>query len=240
MDLLRLLNPQEFEGSSYRFVRKGSWGRWSTTFSISESTTYNGLNVVKVYFAARSKSRYGQRMVTAAFCNSFSGIFRRESSLPEIINFSASSVPILQLGILGEGSERAVIERLQFELHPPTANHSAGFCSSSSLWRKQRQTCVNMDLKTHAVERPRAERSFGGIDLQRVMVLPSSTAKIGQSEYDILNNVAPRTYQGTGTTSPSKQVDGAMSIYMRDVAHRARRLSGADQHRFARMGIAAY
>jgi len=48
------------------------------------------------------------------------------------------------------------------------------------------------------------------------MVLPSGTAKIGQSEYDILNNVAPHTIEELDNI-PIKQVDGAM-IYMRDVA----------------------
>src|SRR3979411_95496 len=47
-------------------------------------------------------------------------------------------------------------------------------------------------------------------------VLPSGTAKIGQSEYDILNNVAPHTIEELNNI-PIKQVDGAM-IYMRDVA----------------------
>jgi multidrug efflux pump subunit AcrB len=48
------------------------------------------------------------------------------------------------------------------------------------------------------------------------LVLPSGTAKIGQSEYDILNNIAPRTIEELNNV-PIKQVNGAM-IYMRDVA----------------------
>jgi multidrug efflux pump subunit AcrB len=48
------------------------------------------------------------------------------------------------------------------------------------------------------------------------MVLPSGTAKIGQSEYDVLNNVAPHTIEELNNI-PIKQVNGAM-IYLRDVA----------------------
>src|SRR3981189_791915 len=56
---------------------------------------------------------------------------------------------------------------------------------------------------------------LGALTAQSI-VLPSGTAKIGQSEYDILNNVAPHTIEELNDI-PIKQVDGAM-IYMRDVA----------------------
>src|SRR5262249_17831304 len=54
------------------------------------------------------------------------------------------------------------------------------------------------------------------VNLQN-LVLPSGTAKIGQFEYDVGINAAPRTVQELNNL-PVKQV-GNTTIYLRDVAH---------------------
>jgi len=74
---------------------------------------------------------------------------------------------------------------------------------------------VNMDQRLMQSKGLSPSDVLGALTAQS-MVLPSGTAKIGQSEYDILNNVAPHTIEELNKI-PIKQVDGAM-IYMRDVA----------------------
>ena len=54
------------------------------------------------------------------------------------------------------------------------------------------------------------------VNLQN-LVLPSGTAKIGQFEYDVTLNGAPRIVQELNDL-PVKQV-GNSTIYLRDVAH---------------------
>lgn len=67
-----------------------------------ESTTYNGEDVVKIYLQPGASVDTANAQVTAA-----SQFILRQlppgEQPPEIINFSASSVPILQLGISGNG-----------------------------------------------------------------------------------------------------------------------------------------
>ena len=67
-----------------------------------ESTTYNGEVVVKVFLQPGASLDTANAQVTAA-----SQYLLKQlppgTLPPEIINFSASSVPILQLGISGEG-----------------------------------------------------------------------------------------------------------------------------------------
>jgi multidrug efflux pump subunit AcrB len=74
---------------------------------------------------------------------------------------------------------------------------------------------VNIDQRLMQAKGISPSDVLGALSAQS-LVLPSGTAKIGQSEYDILNNIAPRTIEELNNV-PIKQVDGAM-IYMRDVA----------------------
>src|SRR4029450_11131016 len=57
---------------------------------------------------------------------------------------------------------------------------------------------------------------MNAVNLQN-LVLPSGTAKIGQFEYDVNINGAPRTVEQLNDI-PIKQV-GTSTIYLRDVAH---------------------
>ena len=67
-----------------------------------ESTSYNGVSVVKIYLQPGASLDLANAQVVAV------GQFSLRSlppaiQPPEIINFSASSVPILQLGLSGQG-----------------------------------------------------------------------------------------------------------------------------------------
>src|SRR6201994_498747 len=68
----------------------------------TESTSYNGVAVVKVFLQPGASLDTANAQITAA-----SQYLLRQLPPgilpPEIINFSASSVPILQLGVSGEG-----------------------------------------------------------------------------------------------------------------------------------------
>jgi multidrug efflux pump subunit AcrB len=80
---------------------------------------------------------------------------------------------------------------------------------------KERQIMINMDQKLMQAKRIAPSDVLNAMMAQSA-VLPSGTAKIGQSEYDILNNVAPRTVEELNNV-PIKQINNAM-IYMRDVS----------------------
>ena len=61
------------------------------------------------------------------------------------------------------------------------------------------------------------------------LILPSGTSKIGQFEYDVDLNGSPQTVAELNDL-PIKTV-GNTTIYIRDVALRARWISAANQHR---------
>jgi multidrug efflux pump subunit AcrB len=207
------LNPEEFEGRVTLPYEKVLTTLVDNINHI-ESTTYNGVDVVKVYLQPGASLDTANAQVTAA-----SQFILRQlppgAQPPEIINFSASSVPILQLGISGKGLNEQQLNDYSSNFIRPQLITVPGAVIPSPYGGKQRQIMVNMDQRLMQAKGVSPSDVLGALTAQST-VLPSGTAKIGQSEYDILNNVAPRTIEELNNV-PIKQVNGAM-IYMRDVA----------------------
>src|SRR5271163_683730 len=207
------LNPEEFEGRITLPYEKVLTTLVDNINHI-ESTTYNGVDVVKVYLQPGASLDTANAQVTAA-----SQFILRQLPVgaqpPEIINFSASSVPILQLGISGKGLNEQQLNDYSLNFIRPQLITVPGAVIPSPYGGKQRQIMINMDQRLMQAKGISPSDVLGALTAQSA-VLPSGTAKIGQSEYDVLNNVAPHTIEELNNV-PIKQVDGAM-IYMRDVA----------------------
>src|ERR1700693_310302 len=207
------LNPEEFEGRVTLPYEKVLTTLVDNIQHI-ESTTYNGLNVVKVYLQPGASLDTANAQVTAASQDIIKQL-PVGAQPPQIINFSASSVPILQLGVSGKGLNEQQLNDYSLNFIRPQLITVPGAVVPSPYGGKQRQIMINMDQRLMQAKGVAPSDVLGALTAQS-MVLPSGTAKIGQSEYDILNNVAPRTIEELNNI-PIKQVDGAM-IYMRDVA----------------------
>ena len=207
------LNPEEFEGRVTLPYEKVLTTLVDNINHI-ESTTYNGVDVVKVYLQPGASLDTANAQVTAASQYIIKQL-PPGAQPPEIINFSASSVPILQLGISGKGLNEQQLNDYSLNFIRPQLITVPGAVIPSPYGGKQRQIMINMDQRLMQAKGISPSDVLGALTAQSA-VLPSGTAKIGQSEYDILNNVAPRTIEELNNV-PIKQVDGAM-IYMRDVA----------------------
>src|ERR1700684_213440 len=95
------LNPEDLETRLTTPFEKGLTTLVDNIQHI-ESTTYNGTSVVKIYLQPGASLDRANSQVVAA--SEFMLRFLPPATLPpEIINFSASSVPILQLGLSGQG-----------------------------------------------------------------------------------------------------------------------------------------
>jgi multidrug efflux pump subunit AcrB len=95
------LNPEEVEGRLTTPFEKVVTTLVDNIEHI-ESTTYNGQSVVKIYLQPGASLDTANAQVTAV--SQFELRQLPPGTLPpEIINFSASSVPILQLGVSGKG-----------------------------------------------------------------------------------------------------------------------------------------
>ena len=207
------LNPEEVEGRITEPYEKVLTTLVDNIQHI-ESITYNGQSVVKVYLQPGASLDTANAQVTAA-----SQFVLRQLPPgilpPEIINFSASSVPILQLGISGNGLSETQLNDYATNFVRPQLVTVPGAVVPSPYGGKQPQVTVNMD-QAAMQSKDIAPSDILNTLLQQNVVMPSGTIKVGQSEYDVRTNGAPRTLKDLAGL-PIKQVSGT-TIYLRDVA----------------------
>ncbi len=179
-----------------------------------ESTSYNGVSVVKIFLQPTASLDTANAQVTAA-----SQYLLRQLPPgilpPEIINFSASSVPILQLGVSGNGLNEQQLSDLANNTVRPALVTVPGAVLPQPYGGKQPQISVSMDQAKMQSKGVSPGDLLSAMTAQNV-VMPSGTAKIGDSEYDVRTNAAPHTIDELSML-PIKVVNGAM-VYVRDVA----------------------
>ncbi len=207
------MNPEELAGRLTTPYEKALTSLVDNIQHI-ESTTYNGTAVVKVFLQPGSSLATANAQVTAA-----SQFMLRQlppgTLPPEIINFSASSVPVLQLGISGDGLSETQLNDYATNYIRTQLITVPGAVVPSPYGGKQRQITVNMDQAAMQSKGVAPGDVLNALAQQSV-VMPSGTIKIGQSEYDVRTNGSPRTVERLANI-PIKQVNGT-TIYLRDVA----------------------
>ncbi|MGD0741604.1 MAG: efflux RND transporter permease subunit, partial [Terracidiphilus sp.] len=184
------LDPEELEGRLTSPYEKALTTLVDNIQHI-ESTTYNGEAIVKVYLQPGASLDTANAQVTAA-----SQTLLRQlppGTLPPlIINFSASSVPILQLGISGEGLSESQLNDYATNFIRTQLITVPGAVVPFPYGGKIRQISVNMDQAAMQSKGIAPADVLNALARQSV-VMPSGTIKIGQSEYDVRTNGAPRT-----------------------------------------------
>ncbi len=207
------LNPEELEGRLTTPYEK-TLTTLVDNIEHTESTTIAGVVVVKIYLQP------GASLDTANAQVSSSSQFVLKSLPPgilppQIIEFSASTVPILQLGLSGRGLSEQQLNDLGLNFIRPQLVTVPGAVVPNVYGGKQRSIMLNLNPKMLQA------KGLSPIDVLNAMgsqniVLPGGTAKIGQNEYDIHINAAPITIAGIANL-PIRQVNGT-TIYMHDVA----------------------
>ncbi len=207
------LNPEELEGRLTTPYEKAITTLVDNVEHI-ESTTYNGAAVIKIYLQPGASLDTANAQITAAsqyLIKSLPpGILP-----PQIINFSASSVPILQLGVSGRDMTEQNLNDIAQNLVRPQLVVVPGAEVPLPYGGKQREILINMDQGEMQAKGIAPGDLLDAVGRQNV-VMPSGTIKIGQSEYDVRTNGTPDTIEALGGI-PLKQVNGT-TIYLRDVA----------------------
>jgi multidrug efflux pump subunit AcrB len=179
-----------------------------------ESTTLNGQVIVKIYLQPGASLDTANAQVSAA-----SEFELKQLPVgvlpPQIINFSASSVPIVQLGLSGNGLSEQQLNDIGLNTIRSQLVSVPGAVIPNVYGGRQRSIMLNLDPKRLQAEGLSPNDVLNALNNQNV-VEPSGTAKIGSAEYDIRFNSAPTTIQGIANL-PLKQVNGA-TVYIKDVA----------------------
>ncbi len=208
------LNPEELEGRVTTPYEKALTTLVDNIQHI-ESTTYNGAAVVKIYLQPGASLDTANAQVTAA-----SQYMLRQLPPgilpPEIINFSASSVPILQIGLSGKNLSEQQLNDIATNTVRTQLVTIPGAVVPLPYGGKEREIIINMNQAAMQSKGIAPGEILNAVALQNV-VMPAGTIKIGQSEYDVRPNGAPRTIAELNEL-PVKQVNGT-TIYLRDVAN---------------------
>ena len=207
------LNPEELEGRLTTPYEKTLTVLVDNIEHI-ESTTIAGQVVIKIFLQPGASLDTANAQVSSAsqftLRNLPPGILP-----PQIINFSASSVPILQLGLSGQGLSEQQLNDLGLNFIRPALTTIPGAVIPNVYGGKQRTIMMNMDPKLLQAKGLAPADILNALTQQNV-VQPGGTAKIGSAEYDIRINSSPETLAGISDL-PIKQVNGT-TIYLHDVA----------------------
>jgi multidrug efflux pump subunit AcrB len=179
-----------------------------------ESTTYNGSAVIKIFLQPHTSVDRANAQVVGA--SQFAlRLLPPAVQPPEIINFSASSVPILQLGLSGKGLSEQQLNDLALNFVRTQLITVPGAVVPLPYGGKQRQVMINMDHNLMQARNVSPTDVLNAVNAQS-LVLPSGTVKLGENELDVRTNTEPRTVPELNDL-PIKQV-GSTTIYLRDVA----------------------
>ncbi len=207
------LSPEELEGRLTTPYEKALTTLVDNIEHV-ESTTLNGQAIIKVYLQQGASLDSANAQVSAA-----SEYLLRQLPPgilpPQIINFSASSVPILQLGLSGEGLTEEQLNDYGSNFIRPTLTTINGAVLPNVYGGKQRSVMVYIDPRRMQAKHLSPVDVINALASQNV-VEPGGTAKIGTAEYDVRLNSTPSTIEGLANL-PIRQVNGA-TVYMRDVA----------------------
>ena len=179
-----------------------------------EANSYNTYGIVKIFFHPSVNVATANAQVTA-ISQSLLKQMPAGTTPPLILNYSASTVPIIQLALSGKGLTEQNLADLGMNFVRPRLVTVQGAGIPWPFGGKSPQ--VMFDLDTAALE----SRGLTGLDVanalaEQNLITPVGSEKIGDYEYTVNLNSAPSTIPELGNL-PIKSVGGAM-VYMHDVA----------------------
>jgi multidrug efflux pump subunit AcrB len=179
-----------------------------------ESNSYDGVGVIKVFFQQGASPAQAVAQVTA-LSQTILKQLPPGTTPPLILQYSASTVPILQYAISSTTlSEQEIYDLTLNQVRVGLIN-VPGVGIPLPYGGKVKVVSVDLDLKALQANNIAPSDVVTAINLQNV-VFPSGTAKIGPTEYDVSLNTSPRLLNRLNDL-PIKYVEGTV-IYIRDVA----------------------
>jgi multidrug efflux pump subunit AcrB len=179
-----------------------------------ESTSYNGISIVKVFLQPGASVDAALAQITAA-SQTILRAMPPGMQPPLIIQYNASTVPILQYSF----SSPKMSEQQLFDVTANQVRIGLATTRGSMIpWPyggKTRVVSVDLDLPALKAKNLISQDVVNAINAQN-LILPSGTTKIGATEYDVAVDANPSLIDELNHL-PIKVVHGA-TIYLSDVA----------------------
>src|SRR6266513_929027 len=209
-----VMSPQDMAD---RIVTNSERGIYISVNNIEhmESQSVNGLGIIKVFFRPGTNVQGAIAQITAICQTTVRGL-PPGTTPPLVISYSASTTPIIQLGL----SSKTLPEQQLFDLGQNfLRNYLAtvpGGATPYPYGGKIRQVQVDLDLPKLQSYKLSPLDIVNAVNAQN-LILPTGTTKLGPLEYNVEMNGTPATI-GELNELPVKTTNGA-TLYMRDVAH---------------------
>ncbi|MCA0303523.1 MAG: efflux RND transporter permease subunit [Proteobacteria bacterium] len=179
-----------------------------------EGTSYTGVGIVKIFFQPGTDIRTANAQVTA-ISQTVLKQMPPNITPPLVLNYSAATVPIIQLALAGKGvSEQAVFDIAINTVRTPLVT-VPGAAIPFPFGGKFRQIQIDLDPAALQARGLSANDVANALAAQNLLT-PVGTQKIGGHEYAIQLNNAPTDFKALADL-PVFTANGAM-VYLRDVA----------------------
>ena len=198
--------------------RVTTYSQYAMSSSVSgiknmEAQTMNGLSVQKVYFQPDVNLDLAIAQIVSA-TNFIRVLMPPGIQAPVIVQFNASSVPVLQISLTSDRlNEQELydygIYRMRQQLAP-----IPGITLPTPAGGKYRQIMVDIDPNKLVANGLTPLDVVNVVNAQN-LTLPSGTAKIGDKQYTVRTNATPSTIDDLNNI-PVKVVNGA-TVFVKDV-----------------------
>jgi multidrug efflux pump subunit AcrB len=179
-----------------------------------ESQSLDGIAVVKVFLQPNASLDLAITQITANSQTQLRNL-PAGTTPPLVITYSASTVPIFQVGLSGQGLSEQQLNDLGLNFIRTGLITVPGAAVPYPYGGKVAQVMIDLDPAKLQARGLAPADVVNAITAQN-LILPSGTSKIGALEYDVNLNAAPRTIEELNDL-PIKTIGGT-TIYVRDVA----------------------
>jgi multidrug efflux pump subunit AcrB len=180
-----------------------------------ESQSIAGNGVIKIFFQPHVDVAVATAQITGASQFVIRGM-PQGTNPPFLVNYNASTVPILQLALSSKTlSEQQVLDLAQTTLRPGLIS-VPGATFPAPYGGKSRNVQIDLDptaMQAHHISATDVQTAIGN----QTQIIPAGNIKIGSYQYVVKLNNAADSIAGLNNI-PIKVVDGA-TVFMRDVAH---------------------
>ena len=180
-----------------------------------EGVSYAGFGVVKIFFQPGVDINMANAQVTSNAQTQLK-LMPPGITPPLVLNYSASTVPIIQLALSGKGMSEQTLSDLGTNTIRTQLVTVPGAALPLPFGGKTREVQIDLDpaaLQAHGLSGQDVALALATQNL----ILPAGTQKIGKFEYTMQLNNSPTDIGGLANL-PIKAVNGA-TIYLRDVAN---------------------
>ncbi|KAF1009456.1 MAG: Multidrug resistance protein MdtC [Luteibacter sp.] len=180
-----------------------------------ESQSLPGVGIVKIFFQPGVDIRTATAQVTSI---SQTVVKQMPPGItpPLILNYNASTVPVLQMALSSNKLSEATIRDIAQNFMRPTLISVPGVAIPTPYGGKQKQVTLDLNPRALAAKGLSAQDVGNALSAQN-QIIPVGTAKIGTYEYHVQLNNSPTAIDELNNL-PIKTVNGA-TITIGDVAH---------------------